>query len=112
MIDVDSATDFLLERGLIGVEAIVDGALTVRSAARRNRNLRVECPGGTGYLIKQPDEPAQGAVHTLHVEAAFYSLCAREPFAGALAGVLPRLAFCEHREAILAVELYPDALAL
>jgi hypothetical protein len=112
MIDVDGATDFLLARGLIDVEAIVDGALTVRSAARRNRNLRVECPGGTGYLIKQPDASAQGASQTLRIEAAFYSLCAVEPFAGSLAGILPRLAFCDPGEAVLAVELYPDARPL
>jgi hypothetical protein len=112
MIDVDGAPLFLLERGLIGVEAIIDGALTIRSVARRNRNLRVEGPGGLGYIVKQPDDPTQGGHYTLRSEAAFYGLCHGGPLGGRLAGIVPRLAYCDPEGAILALELYADAVPL
>ena len=67
MLGVDNVADFLLEKGLIDTAWIIDGALTVRSAARRNRNLRVEGPGGTGFLIKQPDSPLEGGFQTLRL---------------------------------------------
>ena len=42
MLSVDGATALLVERGLIDPAWIIDGALTIKSVARRNRNLRVE----------------------------------------------------------------------
>lgn len=61
MLNVDNAIPYLLEHDLIDPTWIIDGDLTIRCAARRNRNLRVEGPDGAGYLIKQADELAQGA---------------------------------------------------
>ena len=65
MLDVDSAVPFLLEHGLVERDWIVNGELTLCSAARRNRNLRIEGPGGAGYLIKQPDDLAPAGRRTL-----------------------------------------------
>ena len=65
MIPVDEAMPYLLERGLVDRAWVIDGALRVSSAARRNRNLRVEGPGDAGYLIKQPDGPDAGGHRTL-----------------------------------------------
>lgn len=112
MLDVDQATPFLLDRGLIDVSAILDGGLTIRSVARRNRNLRVEVPDGPGYLIKQPDDPAEDGHKTLRNEAAFYRLCQQEPALGELAAVLPRLAYCDVENAVLAIELIPESFPL
>ena len=82
MLSVDGATSFLIQRGLIDPAWIVDGALTIRTIARRNRNLRVEGPGGAGFLIKQPDNPGEGDYYALRREAAFHRFCVEEtPFA-------------------------------
>ncbi len=54
MLSVDDATAFLVERGLIDPAWIIDGVLTIKSAARRNRNLRVE---GAGRWL--PDQAAR-----------------------------------------------------
>lgn len=111
MLDVDTSVPYLLERKLIGPEAVVDGGLTVRSAARRNRNLRVETPAG-GYLIKQPDDPTLGGHHTLRAEAAFYSFCQQEPAVAAARGVVPNCVYYDPERALLALELLPAAVPL
>jgi Ser/Thr protein kinase RdoA (MazF antagonist) len=105
MLDVDSATSYLLETGLLDGGAIVDGELTIVSAARRNRNLRVEGPAGTGYLIKQADDPVHGGHETLRCEAAFYAFCRAEPATAAVARLLPRLVHYDPAPPILALEL-------
>ncbi len=91
MLDVDDCLPFLIERGLIDHTWVLDGSLIVRSVARRNRNLRVEVPGGAGFLIKQPGYSKDEGPDTLRCEAAFHRFC-REVLATApLAGILPAL---------------------
>lgn len=60
MLNVDSLAWYLLDRALIDVSWIIDSNLTIRSVARRNRNLKVEGPRGSGLFLKQADYPAQG----------------------------------------------------
>src|SRR5690242_15792721 len=112
MLDVDSATPFLLDQGLVDVASIIDGDLTVISAARRNRNLQVRVRGGQGYLLKQPDDPTAGGHHTLRSEAAFYAFCEQEPAVAQMAAVIPRLLYHDPDLAVLAVELYDNAAPL
>jgi len=112
MLDVDTAVAFLLERGLVERDWIVNGDLTLRSAARRNRNLRIEGPGGAGYLIKQPDELAPAGRRTLTSEAAFYEFCQQEAAAAPVARLLPRLVLRDRDSALHALELIPGAATL
>jgi len=111
MLDVDTAIPYLMNKRLIDPDAVIDGELTVTSAARRNRNLRVEAPTG-GYLIKQPDDPTQGGHYTLRAETSFYSFCQQEPTAAAMAEVLPRLVFFDPDRSLLALELLSGATPL
>ncbi|AKJ05792.1 phosphotransferase family enzyme [Archangium gephyra] len=104
MLSVDTAVPYLLERGLISAQALIDGDLTITSAARRNRNLRVAGSGG-GYLIKQPDASAFGAEQTLRAEVAFYSFCEQEPAVAAMRALLPRLKYFDPERSLLALEL-------
>jgi Ser/Thr protein kinase RdoA (MazF antagonist) len=112
MLDVESATAFLLARGLIDHATFAGDALTVRSAARRNRNLRVEGADGGGFLIKQPDERDAASVATLRTEAAFYRLCGRAPATAAVREVIPRLADHDPENAVLVLELVRGAVPL
>jgi Ser/Thr protein kinase RdoA (MazF antagonist) len=112
MLDVDCATRDLMERGLIDAEWIIDGRLTVRSAARRNRNLKVEGPGGKGFLIKQPDDPGLGGHATLNAEAAFHYFCRHEPAVADVTRFIPRLLEFDPEKALLVFELIPDAVSL
>jgi Ser/Thr protein kinase RdoA (MazF antagonist) len=112
MLDVDNAIPFLLEHGLVERGWIVDGDLTLRSAARRNRNLRIEGPGGAGYLIKQPDELAPASRRTLTSEAAFYEFCQQEAAAAPVARFLPRLVLRDRDRTLHALELVKGASTL
>jgi len=111
MLDVDNVTPFLLDSGLIDRESILDGDYVVASAARRNRNLRVQ-GGGAGYLFKQPGDPTEGGHATLRAEAAFYAYCQAAPRAAPMRDILPRLAYCDPQGPLLALELYADAQPL
>jgi hypothetical protein len=111
MLDVDTAFLYLMDKRLICADAVVDGELTITSAARRNRNLRVDASSG-GYLIKQPDDPTQGGHHTLRAEAGFYLFCQQEPAAAAMTEVVPRLVFFDPDRSLLALELLSAATPL
>jgi Ser/Thr protein kinase RdoA (MazF antagonist) len=111
VLDVESATAFLVDRGLIDGPAAA-GSYTVRDAARRNRNLRVEGADGGGYLIKQPDPLEAGAEITLRHEAAFHRLCLEEPALAALRGMIPRLIDHDAERAVVVFELVPGAVPL
>lgn len=105
MLTIDDAVPYLLDHGLVTVRSIVEGDLAVITAARRNRNLRIERGDGPGYLIKQPDAPVQGGPHTLWREAAFYDLLQREPALAELRESVPRLLFFDPAGPLLALEL-------
>jgi hypothetical protein len=109
MLTVDSAAHFLIDRGLIDHEWILEGGLTIQSAARRNRNLRVDGPAGGGYLIKQPGDVADGSRETLRCEAAFYRFCREEPGADPVTRILPRLVATDLDDALLVFESIPGA---
>ncbi|HKI02260.1 MAG TPA: phosphotransferase [Thermoanaerobaculia bacterium] len=105
MLNIDNAAPYLLERGLVTVQSILEGDLSVVSVARRNRNLRVERRDGIGYLIKQPDGPSEGTRHTLWREAGFFDLCHREPALGEVREIVPRLVHFDPQGPLLAFEL-------
>ena len=112
MLDVDSATDFLLDHNLIPRAVLLDGDLVVTSAARRNRNLRVEGSAGIGYLLKQPDDFSHGGRETLRREAGFYTFCHREAAVEAVARLLPQLRYYDPQQPLLALELLGEARLL
>jgi hypothetical protein len=112
MLSVDGATAFLLERGLIDPAWVIEGVLTIKSAARRNRNLRVEGARGAGYLIKQPDNPGDGDFHLLRREAAFHRFCLEETAVGPTSAIVPRLVWSDNPETLLVFELITEATSL
>jgi Ser/Thr protein kinase RdoA (MazF antagonist) len=112
VLDVESATAFLIDRGLIDGPAAASGSYTVRDASRRNRNLRVEGADGGGYLIKQPDPLEDDAEVTLRNEAAFHRLCLEEPALAVLRGMIPRLVDHDAERAVVVFELVPGAVPL
>lgn len=112
MLSVDNAANYLIDHSLISAQSIVEGDLMIVNAARRNRNLRVTCRDGAGYLIKQPDDPSFGGQYSLRCEAMFYAFCRREPAVEALQEVLPRMSYFDPDQSLIALELLPDALAL
>lgn len=109
MLDVDNVASYLERRGLVPTARAVR---LVENAARRNRNLRVETVGGGGFLIKQPDERDGGSYTTFLTEARFYRLCADGPGLTEARRSLPRLIDHDEDEAVLVLELVPDAVPM
>lgn len=112
MLNVDTTPRYLIDRGLMTVQSILDGDLIVSSAMRRNRNLRVKRKQEPGYLLKQPDDPSTGGQVTLRNEAAFYALCQDDDRCAPLREFLPRLRYFDPAESIVVLELIAEAKPL
>jgi hypothetical protein len=85
--------------------------LTIRSAARRNRNLTIEGPDGTGLFLKQPDHPAEGGHETLRREAEFHRFCRQESAVGPVGRIIPPLIDTDETETVLVFQLVPQAIS-
>jgi hypothetical protein len=68
--------EYILRRGLLQPEAVVDGELTVREVSSRNCNFAVEVTAGPSYLLKQ-GRSAEGAVTVAREAAVYEELVAR-----------------------------------
>jgi hypothetical protein len=112
MLSLDDAVPYLLSRQLIDPACIVDGSLTIQSAARRNGNLKIEGPQGAGLLIKQPIDPTEQGRETLSSEAAFYQFCQEEPAAAAMAQIAPHLVFHDVDRCLIGLRLLSEAVTL
>jgi Phosphotransferase enzyme family len=112
MLNFDGVAPFLLERGLIESTPILDGTLTIKSADRRNRNLKVAISADAGFFIKQPGEAGQRCRETLAHEGMFYEFCRQQPSLAEVAELLPRLAHFDAAQTILVLELIANAVPL
>jgi aminoglycoside phosphotransferase (APT) family kinase protein len=112
MLTVDSVLPLLVDRGLIPASWIIDGELTIRAAARRNRHLTVEGPDGIGLFLKQPDDPAVGGHGTLRREAEFHRFCREEAALAPVARIIPRLIDTLGSDTILVFEWIAGADSL
>jgi aminoglycoside phosphotransferase (APT) family kinase protein len=96
---------YLLDRELVGPEAVLDGGLAIRDVSSRNRNFRVETSTGPCYLLKQGLSP--DAVSSVAHEASVYARLARE--GDALTPYVPGFCGYDPVEGVLALELVRDA---
>jgi hypothetical protein len=71
VLDVDSVVPFLLDRGLLGPDVLIDG-VTVDPIPRRNRNLRICTADGSGYFVKQADDLSPHSRETVRREGLLY----------------------------------------
>src|SRR5215831_10150500 len=102
--------DYLLERGLLSFESIVDGDLMVVEAARRNRNFKVIRKNQPGYFVKQIKEWEPQSIATLQCEATCYWLAQNDPRLSAtdLVQLMPRYYFYDASRHALVTELLPE----
>lgn len=103
---------YLLERGLLAADNVVDGRLTVVPTARRNNNFSVVCTGGPSYFVKSLQPGAAQAFETLRQEASLYSVARAEEALGPLRDVIPNFHLYDPQRSILVVEHIPNAKTL
>jgi Ser/Thr protein kinase RdoA (MazF antagonist) len=104
----EDVAHYLLERGLLGPEALLDGDLAIADVSSRNRNFRVETREGPCYLLKQGMTPEAGAM-VAH-EASVYQQLGQG--GDGLSGYLPRYHGYDHEHGVLVLELVRDAQSL
>lgn len=106
MLDVDNATRELLAAGLISLDAVFDGDLSIQNVSRRNRNLRVSSKRGPSYLIKQAAAGNDGGTEaTLRAEIGFYEFVQSDPAADLIRSRMPKLVRSSVDPATLYLEL-------
>jgi hypothetical protein len=105
MLEQEDVARYLLDRGLIGPEALLDGELTIRDASSRNRNYRVQTSQGPCYFIKQ-GTAADSAASVAYEASVYERLIGGE---AVLASYLPRFFGYDHEQALLILELVRDA---
>lgn len=101
---------YLIDRGLLGLESLVDGGIMALDVSRRNRNYKVVSSRGPSYLLKQGISPESAA--TVAREAALYSHLAASPETAALWPYLPRCYGYDAERRILILELVQGAADL
>ena len=113
MPDLNGVTRFLLERGGRLSPGRSSTAPDERSPAfpAESQPPRPEA-GGSGYLIKQPGDPAAGGAETVRREAEFLDFCSHEPAAAEAVRFLPRLACYDDAAVVLVQELVADTVPL
>ena len=96
---------YLLERGLVSTQQIVDGDYMVVEAPRRNRNFKIIKQDQTGLFLKQVQRWDQLSIATLQLEAHCYRLTNENPEFAPLRDLVPHFHGYDDRGAILITEL-------
>ena len=100
---------YLIERGLVSFDSVVDGDFAVIETPRRNRNFKVLRKNGPSYFLKQVLTRDSQAILTLQREAACYWLArSSAPFI-ALADIMPAFVTYDRPRHTLILELVPNA---
>lgn len=107
MLSAGDVLTYLMSRGLIGAEAVVDGDLLIVDASRRHSNFRVLSSAGPSYFVKQ-DSNSDG-VGTVGYEAALYGLLASSSLKNELDFALPRRRVYDPEQGVLVLDFTPDA---
>src|ERR1051325_10320749 len=81
---------YLLDKGLITAESVVDGDLMIVEITRRNRNFKVIRQQHQSFFLKQIQNWEPLAITTLQREATCYQLAQREAELAPLAALMPR----------------------
>jgi thiamine kinase-like enzyme len=105
----NSVVHYLIGRGLLTREEVVDGGVTILERTSRNRNFLIMRTGKPGYFVKhiQPDQAA--SIQTLEREAACYHLMRQDPVFAALRPLAPEMIAWDRHRYALVLELLPDA---
>jgi hypothetical protein len=109
IITTNNIVYYLLERGLVTFESVVDGDLMVVDASRRNRNFKVIRKHHQGYFVKQIQQWEPQAIATLQSEAVCYSLSQNDANFAPLALLMPKFYAYDPGRSVLIVELLPEA---
>lgn len=100
---------YLLHKGLITPESVVDGDFTLAEAGRRNRNFKVLRRKEPGLFLKQIKTTEPQAIMTLQREADFYRHVHTDSKYAAIRRLIPEFVHYEPSRYALTLKLTVDA---
>jgi Ser/Thr protein kinase RdoA (MazF antagonist) len=104
LLNSDSVVHYLLQRGLLSFDSVVEGDLMVLEAPRRNRNFKVTRQRQPGLFVKQVQEWDPQAIATVQREAWCYSLAKTLPELATLKEMLPEFHAYDQQRNVLVLE--------
>ncbi len=104
-ITASNLVHYLVSRGTISADSVVDGDFIVAEAGRRNRNFKVIRRKSPGLFVKQIKTFDQQAIFTLQREAACYRIAQSDARYSTLAGLMPRFVDYDPSRYALILEL-------
>lgn len=104
----DTVPFYLLERGLLHPDPVVNGDLRVVDASSRHNDFKVVCAGLPGYFVKQVRQWDPQTIAFLQREATACWMAASAPGFAALAAVAPKYYLYDPARHILVTELLPE----
>jgi aminoglycoside phosphotransferase (APT) family kinase protein len=107
MTHLHGVVDYLVRHGYLAPADVVDRAIHVVDASRRNTSVMVIRENGTGYVVKRGD---RGEFDAVAHEARVYELLASAPTGDR--PPIPRLAGWDTDERVLVVDVEPGARSL
>lgn len=103
---------YLIERGYVGLDTVVDGDFLVVDYRRRNRNFQIICRKRPGLFVKQVQSMEPEPISTLQREANCYWLVQTQPALAPLARMMPKFVGYDPLRHVLAIELLGGAETL
>lgn len=105
LLNSDTVVHYLLQRGFLSFDSVVDGDLQVVEAPRRNRNYKLFRQNHPGVFVKQVQQWDVQAIATVQREAGCYSLVRSLPEFAALSRLLPKFCAYDPVRHVLVLEL-------
>ncbi len=105
-------SNYLISRGLLDAQSIVDGDYTVSEHGRRNRNFKVHRRKQPGIFVKQVKVLDPLSTATVKREAGFYRAVHGDPKFSALREMIPEFLDYESRRHAVALRLADGAESL
>jgi hypothetical protein len=112
IITKENIAHYLLGRGLLSFDSVVDGDLLVVEATSRNRNFKVIRTASPGYFVKQVKTFEPQAVETIRYETACYYLSHNDPDFEPLRALMPKFYDSDPARHALVIELLPEGASL
>jgi len=105
----ENLVHYLLDRGFVTRDSVVNGGVEISEIPRRNRNFRIAQRSGQGYFLKQVRQWDPETVRTLRTEAECYKVASGDGAFAAIAEIVPRFRLYDQRRSVLITELLDGA---
>lgn len=112
VITIDNVTPYLLDRGFLTTESIMNDGLKIIDVSRKNRNIKVIRNHNQSYLLKQPNTASHESRKTIQREASIYTLAQEDSDFKSFSAIVPRILKFDPRLDLLITEFVTNGKSL